>query len=151
MRRFNFRLQRILGYRRSLTEGEKTRFAVKVQALVRAEEDASRLRGVRNQTIVARMSAFREGITSREAANLHEHIVRINEAIGVADVSVESATGAVDIAREKLVERRRDEKAVELLKKRRFQAWERDYYRDEGKTLDDIATIRHARASEKEE
>jgi flagellar protein FliJ len=148
MKRFNFRLERILGYRRSLTEGEKAQFAVKVRALMNAEENASVLRGFRNETLLARMKAFENGLTAREAGNLHEHIVRINETIDHADRDVEAATVQVDKARVKLVERRRDERAVELLREKRFQAWTEDYYRDEGKTLDDIGTIRHARLAE---
>jgi flagellar export protein FliJ len=151
MRRFNFRLERILGFRRSLTESEKARFAVKVNALVGCEEQAGRLRGIRNQTLVARMRAFQIGLTAREAANLHEHIVRIGEAIDHADGDVDKARDQVDKARVKLVERKRDQRAIELLRERRFQTWMRDYYRDEGKVLDDIGTIRHVRTSEESE
>jgi len=145
LRRFNFRMERILSYRRSLTEGEKTRFALRVQELTRAQENASLLKGIRNETIVARLRVFESGLTAREASNLHEHIVRIDESIEKADQHVMDSSHHVNKAREKLVERRRDERAVELLRKRRHQTWLRDYYRDEGKTLDDIGTIRHLR------
>jgi flagellar protein FliJ len=151
MKRFTFRLERILGFRRSMTEGEKAHFAARVKELVGAEENASALRGVRNETLVARLKAFEDGLTAREAGNLHEHIVRINEAIGQADQEIDLARDKVDKARVKLVERRRDERAVELLRERRFSAWEKDYYRDEGKTLDDIGNLRHVRLSESDE
>ena len=131
-----------------MTKGEKARFATKVQALVKAEQNASQLRGIRNETIVARTTAFRKGTTSREAGNIHEHIVRIDEAIGGADQNVEAAGKQVDVARGKLVERRRDQKAVELLRDRRFRSWLKDYYRDKGKTLDDIATIKYVKKEE---
>ena len=134
-----------------MTEGEKAIFATKVKGLVNAEETASQLRGLRNETLLVRLRAFENGLTAREAGNLHEHIVRINETIEHADQDVGKARVMVDKARVKLVERRRDERAVELLRQRRFQTWLRDYYRDEGKTLDDIGTIRHVRISEAEE
>jgi flagellar protein FliJ len=145
MRRFKFRLERVLDYRKSLTEGEKARFGIKVRELVKAEENASELRGIRNQALVVRLRTYEDGTTSQEASNLHEHIKRIDETIDVAEKKVENAKQNVEVARKKLVERRRDQKAVELVKDARFKAWQKDYYREEGKTLDDIATIRAAR------
>jgi flagellar protein FliJ len=151
MKKFNFRLEKILNYRHSLMEREKAAFGLKVQTLTKAEEDAWLLRGIRNETLIARLRAYQEGITAKEASNLHEHIVRIDETIDNADQKVEKAKREVDAARDELVERRRDERAVELLKARRFKGWLKEYYRDEGKTLDDIATIRHTRGSYEEE
>lgn len=148
MRRFVFRLQRILSFRHSLTEAEKSHFGRKVSELRRAQDNASVLRGIRNETQLTRMQSLRHGIPAREACNLHEHLLRIEEAIDSADKKVEAAELEVDRAREKLVERRRDERVVELLRDRRHAAWLLDYYRDEGKVLDDIATIRHARSSD---
>jgi flagellar export protein FliJ len=138
-------MERILSYRRSLTGSEKARFAARVQALTRAQDNASTLKGIRNETILTRLRAFESGLTAREASNLHEHIVRIDESIDKADQDVADAGHQVDKARVNLVERRRDERAVELLRKRRFQTWLRDYHRDEGKTLDDVGMMRHLR------
>jgi flagellar protein FliJ len=150
MKRFKFRLERVLDYRKSLTEGEKAQFGLKVRELTKAEQNASELRGIRNQALVVRLESYEKGITSPEASNLHEHIKRIDETIEVAQKKVENAKQNVEVARVKLVERRRDQKAVELVKDRRFKAWQKDYYRDEGKTLDDIATIRHVHKSGEE-
>ena len=150
MRRFKFRLERILSYRRSLTEAEKAHFATKVAAVLRAEEHASRLRGIRNETLIARIRALQYGTTATEVSNIHEHLIKVDEALGNALEKVEKTKFEMEQARQKLVERRRDQRAIELIKDRRFSSWLRDYYREEGKILDDIATIRYLRKQETE-
>lgn len=150
MRRFRFRLERLLRYRRSLTARERARLAHRVGMLTRAETHSAELRGIRNASLVARLRALETGLTAREASNLHEHLVRIGEAIDTADSDVESARKEVDKARENLVERRRDERVIELYRKRQWQAWLKDYYRDESKILDDSGTIRHVRRLQSE-
>jgi len=149
MRRFNFRLERILSYRRSLAARERVRFATKVMALVQAENRASELRGIRNATFIARLRTLEHGTKALEILNLHEHLLRIGDAIDVADKEIVKAKDNVEKARGELVERMRDEKVIEMLKARRWKTWLRDYYRDESKTLDDIATLRHARSVDK--
>ncbi len=148
MRRFKFRLERLLSFRRSLTERERIRFAGKVGALVRTENQAVELRGIRNANLVARLRALGIGVAAQQVINLHEQILRIDEAIGQADQNIETAKEDVEKARGELVERMRDERAIEILRERRWERWLRDYYRDESKTLDDIATIRHVRKAE---
>jgi flagellar export protein FliJ len=134
-----------LSYRRSLSARERVRFATKVGALVRAEEHASELRGIRNATLIARLRALEYGLKAQEVRNLHEHLLRVGEAIDSADNDIVKAKENIDKARGELVERMRDEKAIEKLRERRWKTWLRDYYRDESRTLDDIATIRHVR------
>ncbi len=145
MRRFRFRLERLLSYRRSLTSRERLIFGTKVGALVGAEEHASRMRGVRNATLLARLRALDRGLTSLEMRNLHEHVLRIDEAIVNADVGIIKAKDAVNKARGELTNRMKDEKVIENFRLRRWKAWLVDYYRDEGRILDDIATTRHVR------
>lgn len=134
-----------MSYRRSLSARERVRFATKVGALVRAEEHASELRGIRNATLIARLRALEYGLKAQEVRNLHEHLLRVGEAIDSADNDIVKAKENIDKARGELVERMRDEKAIEKLRERRWKTWLRDYYRDESRTLDDIATIRHVR------
>jgi len=150
MRRFRYRLERLLKYRRSLTGRERISLAQAVGILTRAEDHASDMRGVRNETLLRRIRGLETGLTSREMENLHHHVLRIDEAIEHAEDDIEKAKDGVEKAREKLVERRRDERAIELHRERRFKAWLKDYYRDESRILDDLATIRHVRREESE-
>jgi flagellar export protein FliJ len=78
-----------------------------------------------------------------QAVNLHEHLLRIDETVRFANEKTEKARIEVSAATEKLVEKRKEEEILKTLRKRRFDAWTRDYYRDEGKTLDDIATVKY--------
>ena len=151
MRRFKYRLDRLLRYRRSLTRRERIGLAQAVGVLTRTEERASEMRGVRNETLLRRLRALEVGLTAREVGNLHHHVLRIDEAIGQADRDIENAKVDVEQARGKLIERRRDERAIELHRNRRFQAWLKEYYRDENRILDDLATIRHIRQDESAE
>ena len=150
MRRFRYRLERLLRFRRSLTNRERISLAQAVGIQTRAEDHASDMRGVRNETLLRRLRALEAGLTVKEIENLHYHMLRIDEAIDQAEDDIDKARGQVEKARGKLVERRRDERAIELHRDRRFKAWLKDYYRDESRTLDDLATIRHVRREESE-
>jgi flagellar protein FliJ len=145
MRRFDYRLEKILRFRKTLTQSQRVHLARKIGVLSLAEQKAVELRGIRNATLVNRLRSLEEGVMARDIGNIHQHVMRIEEAIGVADEDIEHAQVEVDESRTQLVERRRDEKAIELHRARRWQTWLRDYYRDENRTLDDLATIREAR------
>ena len=145
MRAFRYRLDRLLRYRRSLTGRERISLANRVGILARAEDHASGLRGIRNAMLVQRLRALEYGLTAREVENLHEYVLRIDDAIGSAVGQIEKAREQVEVAREELVTRRRDERVIELHRERRWKTWLRDYYRDENRTLDDLATLRHVR------
>ncbi len=147
MRKFKFRLERILNFRRSLSERERTRFARKVGKQAHAEEREQNLRDIRDETIESRIKAIQEGMSAREIGNLHEHLVRIDETIEHAGAEIVKAREETDKARLDLVEKRRDERVIELYRKRKHKVWLRDYYRDENRTLDDIGTILHVRGS----
>jgi flagellar export protein FliJ len=129
---------------------ERVRFAQKIGALTRAEQCAGELRGILNATKITRLRALELGMDAQEAANLHEHLVRVDEAIDHADGDVNKAKVVVDKGRKELVEKRRDERAIELYRERRLKVWTRDFHRDETRTLDDIGTIRHVRQTSNE-
>jgi len=145
LRKFKYRLERLLRYRRSLTRIERVGLARCVGELARAEEDAVNLRGNRNTVRIARLRTVESGTTSMEVRNLHEHMLRIDEAIDNADEEKRKAEEEVGKAREKLVSKRRDERAIELHRERRWKVWLRDYYRDENRVMDDIGNTRHVR------
>jgi len=145
LRKFNYRLERLLRYRRSLTQIERVGLARTVGELARAEEAAVSLRGNRNTVRVARLRAIEKGTTSSEVRNLHEHMLRIDEAIDKADEDVRLAGVEVEKAREKLVGKRKEERAIELHRERRWKVWLRDYYRDENRQMDDVGNTRHVR------
>jgi flagellar export protein FliJ len=114
---------------------------------VHAEEREQNLRNIRDETIESRIRAIQEGMSAREIGNLHEHLVRIDETIEHAGKEIVKAREETDKARVDLVEKRRDERAIELYRKRKHKVWLRDFYRDENRTLDDIGTILHVRGS----
>jgi len=147
MRRFRYRLDRLLRYRRSLAQRERIRLAERVGALNREEEHKVRLQKVRNETLVRRLRALETGLTAREMGNLHYHLLRVEEAIDRTELNIRNAEIEVEKARAELVKRRRDERAIELHRDRRWKVWLRDYNRDESRTLDDMATVRHVRGA----
>lgn len=101
---------------------------------------------MRDATIRIRLGKMQEGLTPVEIGNLHEHLVRIDETIDRAGNEIERARENTEKARIELVEKRRDERSIELYRERRHQAWLKEYNRDETRTLDDIGTIRHVRS-----
>lgn len=143
MRQFNFKLQRLLSYRKLLTEQAKGFLAGKVGELQAARNESNELREIRNRTKEYRDKGLKTGMHAFQAVNLHEHLLRIDETVRFANEKTEKARIEVSAATEKLVEKRKEEEILKTLKKRRFDAWTRDYYRDEGKTLDDIATVKY--------
>ncbi len=116
--------------------------------LARLEKQAGDLKGYLNTSKIQSVHALESGLTAREIGNLHENMLRTEEAIDGALEKVEQGKETVENARGELVEKRRDERAIELYRERRFKAWVKDYHRDESKTLDDLSTIRHVRDME---
>ena len=145
VKRFNFRLERLLRYRRSLTQRERVNLAREVGVLSEAEAMAAKLRGYANEMGILQHRKLDTGTTSTEVVNLHEHMVRVQESIVNAEADIDKAEDAVEAQRTVLVEKRREERAIELYKARRWKLWLKDYYRDENLTLDDLATMRHVK------
>lgn len=148
MRKFTFKLERLLSFRKILTDQERGRLANSVASLNVALDEANQLINIRESTISYRDEKLRSGVEAGEVVNLHGHLQRIEESISFAQEKVDEARDDVRKSTEALVEKKRDEKALEIVKSRRFSVWLRDYYRDEGKILDDIGTMKYLRDSE---
>lgn len=150
MKRFNFRLDRLLSFRKLLTNEEKSRLAREVGKLNIEEEQARKLKDIRSATVQVRISGLQEGMKAGEMINIHEHLLRIDESIGDTGKRIARALSDVENARLMLLERRKDEKVIESLRKRRYSKWLMDYYREDGKILDDIANIQYYRKLQSE-
>ena len=149
MRKFRFKLEKLHEYRKLLTGEEKTRLAREVGKLTKIEQQGKSLREIKLATQKMRIRGLSEGLYPGEIINLHEHLLRVDETIADTDKKIVVALQDVEKARLKLIERRKDEIVVESLKKRIFKRWLRDYYRDDGKTLDDIGNIQYYLARQK--
>jgi len=143
VKQFKFRLEQILSYRRSLTQKERIGLAREVGVLSQAEAASAQLRGYLNEMSITQIHTIEAGTTGKEAVNLHEHRLRVEEAIVHADGDIVKARENVEKQRELLVEKRRGERAIEMYRSRKWKAWLKDYYRDENRTLDDLGMIRH--------
>ncbi len=131
-----------------MTQVERVELAQRIGTLTRTQNHAVSLRQSRSEARIRRLQSIERGTSRHEVINIHEHMLRIEEAIGVTEEEIQTAEEEVEKARQKLVTRRRDERAIELHRERRWKTWLKDYYRDENRTLDDLAIMRHVRISE---
>src|SRR3972149_8002115 len=104
MRKFNFKLQRLLSFRKIQTGEAKTRLARDVGELAKARNESSALRSIRELTVQIRMESYESGVFRPEAMNIHEHLLRIDESIGRSEDQVLSAAKKVDKSTRELLE-----------------------------------------------
>jgi flagellar export protein FliJ len=110
----------------SARQGEIRAFKAELRSLLGGQEAGVDLRTVRVQA----------------AASLHAHAQTQRLALGLAGV-YQRLEGARRALREAATRRR----AVELLRERRYAAWKREIDRRESSELDEIGTMKAARAS----
>jgi flagellar protein FliJ len=146
MKRFRFRLKKILDVRR--IEEDQAALRLK-QATARLREIDARLEGARRdhaEVYRELAQALVKGALAPEApSQAATHAIRIERAIREAEREKAEAAQQVRVAEQDLRRRRTARRALEELEAREVLAWKDEVRRDENATLDEVASIRHSR------
>ena|SRR5579883_3045547 len=119
MKRFDFHLEHVLRWRRTLAEVRRAETQACAKAVAEAERELERLRAAQAQ-------AARELTTQPNGASLaagSAFLERFRSPIAVALKKLENTRAALKGSTEKLVEADRNAKLLEKMKEARFDEW----------------------------
>jgi flagellar FliJ protein len=139
MKKFAFRLERVLKLREAR---EKMRLGEFGQEQKKLADEQTRLNLFRDE----RENQIRETKTVREkpfsiwSQGINcRYLQRIERVVEFQQVRVQSQQQAVEQARSKYTEARRDTRILEMLREKKVDEWARETLLDEAKTLDEAA------------
>lgn len=140
MKKFAFRLQRVLKLRETHEKLRRGEFGREQQRLM---DEQSRLEFFRSerelQMCEARVvreqpfSIWSQGISCR-------YLHRIGHVVEYQQSRVQNQEHAVEGARTRYTEARRDTRILEILREKKMDEWKREYLLDEGKLLDEVGS-----------
>ena len=138
---FQFKLEKVLNYRTQLEEEAKVRLAQAHQLYIREEQRLAELNAMLQEKEAA---LYRDMTLGHGERWLLENYIRgLRSDISTTQMRLRSLFHAVEQAREYLLERSKDRKALEKLREKqeeRYRAEERD---KERKINDETATLRY--------
>lgn len=138
MKRFKFRLQRILDIREQIRDEARQELAVRNQALA---EQVSVLRGLQEELL--RLDLQPNGILSAGELVLNgAYSERVKQLIKQQLVRIEEAKAAVEQAREHYIQANKDAKALEMLKEKKRDLYNEEVLKEESNQLDELAVQR---------
>lgn len=145
MRRFSFRLEPILRYRRMVEEMRKTELAAaRVEynlARTRLEEVIRRREEL--EGVLKRREA--KGLSAAEAQLYLRYLAALRDLEAVRKEELERARGKLEMARSRLLESRRDRRAVEILRERELEKFKAEMRREELKLINEVSNNKTAR------
>lgn len=138
MKRFKFRLQRILDIREQIRDEARQELGRRNAVLA---HEQSVLRGLEAE--LHRLNAGENGIvTASELLLTGAYAQRIQKLIEQQALKVEEARKAVVEAQERYIQANKDAKALEMLKEKRRAEYDHEVLKEEINQLDEIATQR---------
>jgi flagellar FliJ protein len=143
MKKFRFRLERVLDYRTIVKKEKERELAVKNHELVEAEELLEQIVEEHNSCQVA------EGAQTMAELALGAHYQeRLQEMLIQQRVLVLEATDAVEQAREAYLEKALEAEVLDKFKGRKREEFKEERKRHERRELDNSVIVRHRRDKE---
>lgn len=136
MRKFMFRLQRVLDARAAWEDVARREFQAARAATLAAEGEIERLRA-RKSDLLARPAL---DLAERQA--LERAVLAIDDAIRHQKVIVEQCAYEEEWTRDRWIETRRDLQVMEKLRERDFEAYRLDMARREQAEMDEFGVLR---------
>ena len=138
MKRFRFRLQKVLEYREGLRKESERELAFKNRELFEREE---RLRGIMAEQ--DRAGGVGEKLTTMAEVLLHGDYYRyLQQSLVDQRERVKEATEAVDAAREAYLARAVEEEKLSTLKEKKHEEFKEERAKAERKQLDELTVTR---------
>ena len=138
MKRFKFRLQRILDIREQIRDEARQELGRRNAVLA---HEQSVLRGLEAELL--RLNAGENGIvTASELLLTGAYAQRIQKVIEQQALKVEEARKAVVEAQERYIQANKDAEALEMLKEKRKAEYDHEVLKEEINQLDEVATQR---------
>ncbi|HGY91733.1 MAG TPA: hypothetical protein ENK43_11235 [Planctomycetes bacterium] len=143
MKRFRFRLQRMLELSRKKEEAARRHLAGTLAELTRAEDEERAAWGrLRRQSTAFLQTAAAAGVNPRLLQAYQGHIVLLEARRRVAVELREKIERDVESARLALLETRRDVLALDKARERALETWKSEALREELQTMEETAAYR---------
>lgn len=136
MKRFKFRLEKILELRQSLKEERRGELLVANQALREAEQRLEQLLAAQAQAALAGGAVMAAALVFLN----QEYRARLKAEIEAQHVVIAERTELQKEAQARYVEAAREEKALSLLKSKKLQEYQDYVQKEEEKFLDELST-----------
>lgn len=146
MRRFRFKLQSLLDYRRRLKEQWETATAAAVQALIQAERTLQQLNSTWQQSVEAFYRQQQQAVAAEVYDHYHQYLTKLKNEIAAQQVRVEQAHKHLEECRRKLQDATKDYKVVEKIKEHEWERYCQEMLAAEQKMLDEIGQQNYLRA-----
>lgn len=140
MKRFRFRLQRILDIREQIRDEARQELGRRNAELA---HEQGVLRGLEQE--LAGLHQGADGIvTAGELVLKGAYAVRVQKLIEQQYVRIEEARKLVLVAQERYIQANKDAKALEKLKEKKRETYDQEMLKEETDRLDEVATQRAA-------
>lgn len=146
MKRFRFRLERVLQYRK-LVKDEKTRELIERRN--KLYEDAERLKDLKTAALLNRLEE-NVYVTAEQVQLLGMYGARLKEAIAQQEEQVERSQEAVAVAHGEYVEAAKEEASLATLRTRKQAEYQEYVEHEDGKFLDELSVQRQGYLRKKE-
>lgn len=138
MKRFQFRLERLLNVRSQETDMARRALA----SAISEAELARRTQANASAAVASRVSEVshkeQSGMTVFEFASLRTHVRALQKDLDQADANLSEANSHTHERRNQLIEARRGERVLERLKEKRLELYSREALAEEQKELDEF-------------
>lgn len=145
MRKFRFRLQKLLEIRRLKEDLQRQELARARQALDREKANLAELKGVQAEAIDELRAAFEGVLDVDRIASYHRYLGLLAHHIGDRQAAVGRLAREEAAKRAAVIAARRERKIVEKLKERAYARYRDEVAHMEQAFLDEVGTIRYAR------
>lgn len=145
MKKFRFRLQRVLEYRHTVTQEKERELAIKNAELRDAEDGVDMIMAAQDKAQLAADGVM----TMAELALRGEYLDALQQSLVNQRLLVIQATDAVEKAREAYREKAIEEETLETFKEKKLEEHKEDTRRDERKELNDLVVQRYRFKDEK--
>jgi len=142
---FSFRFEALLTYRAHRKERAEVTLGKARKHLRRALDDLEALRTNRREACDERSASLRQRPSADLLLNYADFLSALKARIQGQEEEVAARERAVQDRRNEVLARTREYRIIEKLKERDYKTWLLEQRRQEQKTLDETAVVRHAR------
>lgn len=144
---FNFRLQSILDYRRSLVDQLRTELAGLQLKCQQEENEVAALEAAEWNAINALATTRQESVDMSQALQVEERLALVQKSIALQTEVVERIRAQIEGMREDLLELTKESKALEKLRERHQEEFVRDGQRLERIDTSDLGALQFRRSA----
>jgi len=145
MKRFQFRLQALLNYKKHLEEMARQEMAKAVARVNACEEQIQALAQDRRNAADSLETRVEKGIGSGEFKQYHGFIAAMDQMLVIQKKTKQRLERELAEKRSMLAKRTIDKRAMERLREKRAEEYTQEMLKEEQKVLDEVASLKRVR------